>query len=121
MKHGLATLLAATDVEEVFLAFEQVPTMTPLLYQVLNSILCAVVHHVSDRNVLERLAEGVVQNILVRETEMKLIMPPTLALLVPTGALCSERVLELLLQSHRFVIVHHCIEYYWTGTACSNE
>ena len=75
----------------------------------------------------EQLAQGVIYRTLLEEPEMKLVMPPLLALMVPiaesptAGAttnrgwkcLTFARVMDLLTQSHRFVIVHHCITYYW--------
>jgi hypothetical protein len=86
-----------------------------------------MIEHVQDHTILQRMATGIVERTLVNESEMRLIMPPFLALSVPMQRLTSTRILDLIAQprrcavptihhlppAHRFVTVHHCINYYW--------
>ena len=112
MKHGLATLLAADNVGDVVHACNSVQR-TPPMYQVVNCIMSAMVNHVNDTPQLRTLAEGFLYYTLHNEDEMKLIMPPAFALLIPTIGISAGRILHLLSQSHRFVIVHHSTTFYW--------
>ena len=40
-------------------------------------------------------------------------MPPSLALLLPTDSISCAHVMNLLEQSHRIVIIHHAVGFYW--------
>jgi hypothetical protein len=62
-------------------------------------MLCAMIQHISEPSVVRLLAEGIVRRTLMNDTEMRLIMPPLMASMVPMESIPSERIMDFINQS----------------------
>ena len=111
--HAVATLLALTDNKELLDAFPLDGDMPPHMYHVLNCILSAMVAYVEELEGLRLLSQGIVLKTLKHQPETRLIMPPALALCIPGGELTMDQVLNLLCQTHHFIVNHRTVNYYW--------
>ena len=132
---AVATLLCLSLPEMVMLTNELTGFLAreePAGARVVNCFVCAYVqyHAVVEPEVLRGLAEGPYQHALTRRRELCLIMPPSVAMLIPISshrelAACGratspdpevayeEVAHEMMMQGHRFVTVHHCVPYPW--------
>ena len=113
VKHAVATLLALVDPVELLDAFPTNGNVAAHMFHVINCFISAMMDYMQDVDVLERMASTVVVAIICREPEMKLIMPPVIAIHIPVTGVMTDQLLNLCVQSHRFMIIHRFINYYW--------
>ena len=113
VKHAVATLLSLEDPMELLNAFPTNGNMAPHIPHVINCFISAMLDYMQDVDVLSKMASMVVVGIIREQPEVKLIMPPVIAIHIPVAGLMTEQILNLCIQSHRFVVIHRFINYYW--------
>ena len=111
-KHALATLLAISDTQELLDALPgDLQQHPPHIPHIVNCIVSAMITYVQETDGLRQLAGGIVLATLKRGG-LRLIMPPTLALFVPTATLTMEGILCIMCDS-QWVSTHRSVNYYW--------
>ena len=100
VKHAVATLLALENPAELLNAFPVNGNMAPHIPHVINCFISAMLDYMQDVDVLEKMASMVVVGILRQQAELKLIMPPVIAIHIPVTGMMTEQILNLCVQSH---------------------
>ena len=115
----MATLLSVGSFSDILDAFPAEADWPVHYYHVLNCFMGATLTHLPDVSCITALTRRAVRRVLETQNEMKLIMPPYMAMLVPMERIPMKRVVNIMTQAHRSLIIHRSVTYYWTDASPS--